>query len=140
MKKRDLDIIDQYLDGTLSFEEKTAFELRLGNDGEFFREFEQIKLIIKGIQSIALIEELERIRQTMRFLEQGGILLREHKNESGENVLEKLTIDENWNPVMVCENRQNCMRMIRKLVKDHPERFRTLQTNTDITKSKLRVS
>jgi hypothetical protein len=63
MNKEDLDIIDEYLAGTLSQENAKAFKERLQTDAKFKDEFDQIKLIIAGIKYAGKIKTLNKIKQ-----------------------------------------------------------------------------
>jgi tetratricopeptide (TPR) repeat protein len=63
MRQQDLNIIDQYLIGTLSELETIEFDHRLQSDDKFRGQFEQFKLIISGIQYSARIDAIAKIKQ-----------------------------------------------------------------------------
>ena len=128
MKRKELELIDQYMEGTLPEQATATFEKRLRDDGKFRADFEQIKLIIKGICSLANVDELSGVKQINRFLEHGGIFLRHSIDGKGENLIEALTIDRDWRVVLICETRDNCAKIIRQLIKKHPARFQTMET------------
>jgi hypothetical protein len=128
MKRKELELIDQYLEGTLTQQATATFDQRLCVDKKFRLDFEEIKLIIKGIRYSAFVDELSRIKQINRFLEQGGILLRHNIDDKVENVIEDLTIDRDWRVVLICGNKDDCMGIIRKLIKKHPAKFQTMET------------
>ena len=128
MKRKELELIDEYLEGTLSDEATLLFEQRLNIDGKFRAEFNQIKLIIEGICSLAFVDDLSRTKQINRFMEQGGILLRQNIDGMGENVIEDLAIDRDWRVVLICESKVNCERLIRQLVQKYPYKFQTIET------------
>jgi hypothetical protein len=143
MKKHDLHTIDQYLAGALSIKEATAFENRLREDEKFRKQFEQIRFIIAGIQRAAIFEEMEElghIRALNGFLETGGVLLRASINDLGQNVIERLSIDREWNTIIICEKHENCIRLINRMLKNHPDRFRTLGSKVGHTKSRIGVN
>jgi len=63
MKLQDLDIIDQYLEGTLSKEKVKTFEQRLQTDNALNDQFKQTKLLISGIKYSERINMLNKIKQ-----------------------------------------------------------------------------
>jgi hypothetical protein len=128
MRKQDIDMIDQYLDGTLSEKETTIFEMRLREDKDFCKQFEQFRSIIAGIQMSVISEEIGQVMQLYSFLESGGILLRAGMNENVKFVIERLTIDREWNAILICENYESCTRLINRLVKNYSKRFRVLES------------
>lgn len=130
MKQQELILIDQYLEGTLSIPETTKFERRLWEDDEFRNQFEQVKMVITGIQSCAILDEIDRVKQIARFLEQGGILLRENISVNDEYVIEKLSMDRDWSIILICENSENCLELIDRLVKDNPDKFRKWESKS----------
>ena len=131
MKRKELELIDQYLEGTLSQRTVATFELRLRDDGKFRAEFDQIKFIIEGIRYSVIADELSRIKQLNHFLERGGILLRHNIDGKGQNVMEDLSIDWDWRVVLICETRDNCVEIIRQLIKNYPGKFQAMETNNE---------
>jgi hypothetical protein len=134
MKQHDLHKMDQYISGSLPVEDATAFENRLREDEAFRRQFEQIRFIIVGIQCAAIHEELDNIRLLYDFLEKGGVMLRAGIDEIGQHVIERLTFSKEWNVIMICRNSTNCNKLINRLVKNHPDKFRTLESISLSTK------
>jgi hypothetical protein len=128
MKRKELELIDQYLEGTLSQQTTASFELRLRDDGKFRVEFDQIKFIIEGIRCSVLADELSRIEQLNRFLEMEGILLRHNIDGKGQNVMEDLSIERDWRVVLICETRESCTGIIRQLIKNYPGKFQAMET------------
>ena len=128
MKRKELELIDHYLEGMLSKQVTAAFEQRLAADIKFSVEFERMKLIIEGICYAAIADELSIIKQLTSFLDQGGTLLRHNIDSKGESVIEDLTIDRDWRVVLICETRDNCAGIIRQLIKKHPAKFQAMET------------
>jgi hypothetical protein len=62
------------------------------------------------------------------FLKKGGILLRQNISDKGEYVVEKLSYDKDWNPILICESPKNCRRIMNILVDNHPSLFQSFET------------
>ena len=127
MKRKELELIYQYLERTLPEQATSTFEQLLRDDRNFRAGFNQIKLIINDISSLAIAEELSAIKQINKFLEQGGTLLRHNLDGKGENVIEDLTFDRDWRVVLICETMDNCVKIISRLIKKYPDRFQAME-------------
>jgi hypothetical protein len=62
------------------------------------------------------------------FLIKGGILLRQNISDKGEYIVEKLSYDKDWKPILICESPENCSRIINILVVNHPSIFQSFET------------
>src|ERR1035437_5096274 len=63
MKAQELEMVDRYLAEKLTEQESEEFEHRLQSDDKFRGQFEQVKLIITGIQCSARMDELAKIKR-----------------------------------------------------------------------------
>ena len=63
MKPQELEMVDRYLAEKLTEQESEEFEHRLQSDDKFRGQFEQVKLIITGIQCSARMDELAKIKR-----------------------------------------------------------------------------
>lgn len=57
--EKDIDLINAYLNNSLSKTERLAFENRLQTDVSFYEVFEEHQTIIKGIERVELLEEIK---------------------------------------------------------------------------------
>jgi len=57
--EKDIDLINAYLNNSLSETERLAFENRLKTDASFYEVFEEHQTIIKGIERVELLEEIK---------------------------------------------------------------------------------
>lgn len=78
MMQEDLDIVDRYLEGTLSEQERTAFEERLLQDEELRQQVAEMKVIHAGIiqasRKLAL-QNLKDLESTLPIVSENGLSL-----------------------------------------------------------------
>jgi len=121
----ELDMIDKYITGKLTKTERIMLDTKMRNS-KFFKEVEQIKKVVSGIQYAAIIENCAKAKRQVNFLENGGVFLRSGKNSKGEDVVETLSLENDWSIAVICADYLCCDLLIKKLITKFPQKFRIL--------------
>jgi len=121
----ELDLFDKYIIGELTSTERAMLNFKI-KDINFLKEFREIKQIVTGIQYAAITEKYMEANRQIKFLEKGGVFLRSNKNQKDEAVIEVLSLDNDWDIAVICEDNLSCNRLIKQMVKKYPLKFRVL--------------